>query len=87
MVLHGEAAVGLLELVVGGAAADGEHLVVVHPHRRRVPAGVLAARELLLLLFLKRRFFGIGWWFAIRVYLPDFNDLRSLFLPIYYFKV
>ena len=33
VVLHGEAAVGLLELVVGGAAADAQHLVVVHPHR------------------------------------------------------
>jgi len=41
VILHGEAAVGLLELVVGGAAADAQHLVVVHPHRRRLvlPAG------------------------------------------------
>jgi hypothetical protein len=39
VVLHGEAAVGLLELVVGGAAADAEHLVVVHPHRRRRRTG------------------------------------------------
>ena len=36
VILHGEAAVGLLELVVGGAAADAQHLVVVHPHRRRL---------------------------------------------------
>jgi hypothetical protein len=39
VVLHGEAAVGLLELVVGGAAADAEHLVVVHTHRRRRRTG------------------------------------------------
>jgi hypothetical protein len=33
VVLHGEAAVGSLELLVGGAAAHAEHLVVVQPHR------------------------------------------------------
>jgi hypothetical protein len=60
VVLHGEAAVGLLELVVGGAAADAQYLVVVHPHRRRLalPAGgaVSAAPELRTRVFDLRLF-------------------------------
>jgi len=69
MVLHGEAAVGLLELFLRGAAADTQHLVVVQPHRRRLvlPASGRAVR-LLLLPELLTRVLDFGWYKLLAVF-------------------
>ena len=88
MVLHGEAAVGLLELFLRGAAADTQHLVVVQPHRRRLvlPASGRAVRLRLLPELLTRIFgfwlvqvVGIFFWQQVVGRLVCFNALHPMF--------